>query len=154
MLSVKPFRQRPGFCGPASLKMVLSYFGVEKNENDLAKLSGCSKAEGVGAKGIVKAAKSLSFRAFVRDFSGVEDIKGFVKKGIPVIVDWFSADEGHYSVVTGIDQRKIYLQDPELGRLRVMKLDEFKRVWFDFPGRFLRSKNDIIIRRMIVVHRR
>ncbi|MEK7555496.1 MAG: cysteine peptidase family C39 domain-containing protein [Patescibacteria group bacterium] len=120
---------------------------------ELAKLSGCKKEKGVEAEGLLKAAKKLGFKGFIKDFSNIEDIKKFViDKKIPVIVDWFSGDDGHYSVVVGIDNKNIYLQDPELGHLRIIKLADFKRVWFDFPGPFLRSKNDLIIRRILVVY--
>lgn len=154
MLNVKPFRQSSGFCGPASLKMVLEYYGIKKSENELAKLSGAKKHTGVGVEGLIKAAKELGFKGFFKDFSDVNGIRKYViDKKIPVIVDWFSTDDGHYSVVVGIDKNNIYLQDPELGDLRAMELDTFKRVWFDFPSDFLRSKDDIIIRRIIVVYK-
>jgi hypothetical protein len=48
--------------------------------------------------------------------------------------------------------KNIYLKDPEFSKTRVLKLQTFKRVWFDFPGEFLRTKNDIIIRRLIVIY--
>ncbi len=153
MLRVKHFRQKPGYCGPASLKMVLSYFGVEKSEEELVRLSKCLKDKGAEAENLLKAAKKLGFKGFIKDYSDFKDVKKFLKKKIPVIVDWFSVDEGHYSVVVGVDDKKIYLHDPELGRLKVMRLKEFKTVWFDFPGPFLKSEKDLIIRRMIVIHR-
>jgi len=154
MLNIKPFRQSSGFCGPACLKMVLDYYGVKKSEKELAKLSAATPGKGVGAEGLLKTAKELGFKGFVKDFSNLHDIRIYaLNKKIPVIVDWFSATDGHYSVVVHIDQEKIYLQDPDLGRLRTMNLDTFKRVWFDFLGDFLRSKDDIIIRRMIVIYK-
>jgi len=154
MLKVKPFRQKTGFCGLASLKMVLDYFGVKKNERDLVKLTGCTKAKGAEAKNLLKAAEKLGFKGSIKDFSEIEDVKKYVqKKKIPVIVDWFSQDEGHYSVVVGIDKKNIYLQDPELGRIRKLDIETFKRVWLDFPGRFLKSKNEIIIRRLIAIYK-
>lgn len=154
MLKVKSFRQKAGFCGPASLKMILDYFDVKKSEKKLAKLSGCTKTKSVEAKNLLKAAKNLGFKGFIKDFSEIKDIKEYVlKKKIPVIVNWFSHDEGHYSVVVGIDKGNTYLQDPEIGRIRKIDIKTFKRIWFDFPGKFLRSKNDIIIRRLIVIYR-
>lgn len=153
MLNVKPFRQSPAYCGPACLKMVLEYYGIKKNEKELAKLSGATPQEGIDAKGLVKAAKALGFKAFFKDFSEIKDIRSYVlEKKIPVIVDWFSADDGHYSVTVDIDKDNIYLQDPELGAIRKMDLETFKRVWFDFSGNFLKSKDQIVIRRMIVVY--
>ncbi len=153
MLDIKPFEQKPGYCGPASLKMVLSYFGVDKSEEELARLSNCSKSKGVETKSLLSAAKKLGFKGFVKDFSDVKDIKKFLNKKIPVIVDWFSVDDGHYSVVVGMDRKNVYLQDPELGRLKVIKIKDFKTVWFDFPGSFLNSKKDVVIRRILVIHR-
>ena len=154
MLKVKPFKQTTGFCGPASLRIVLDYFGIKKSEKELAKLSGCSKSKGVEAEGLLKAVKKFGLKGFIKDFSKIKDIKKYVlKKKIPVIVDWFSEDEGHYSVVAGIDNKNIYLQDPELSKIRKLEINDFKRIWFDFPGRFLRSKNDLIIRRLIIIHK-
>jgi len=151
MLKVKPFLQTAGFCGPASLKMVLDFFGIKKSEKELIKLSGASREKGVGAKGLLKAAKKLGLKSFIKDFADFSDIKKYLAKEIPVIVDWFSQDEGHYSVVVGLDQKYIYLQDPQIAKIKKIDLKTFKRVWFDFPGQFLKRKNDIIIRRLIVV---
>jgi predicted double-glycine peptidase len=154
MLKVKAFKQKKGFCGPASLKMVLDYFGLKKSEKELAKLSGATKTAGVGGENLLKAAKKLGFKGFLKDFSEISDIKKYVlERKIPVIVDWFSQDEGHYSVVVDIDKKNIYLQDPELGKIRKLDIKTFKRVWFDFRGRFLKSKKEIIIRRLIVVYK-
>jgi len=70
---------------------------------------------------------------------------------MPVIVDWFSADEGHYSVVVHIDKRFAYLNDPELARVRKIDVNTFERVWFDFESDYLRTPKDLILRRMIVI---
>ena len=77
-----------------------------------------------------------------------------MQKKIPVIVDWFSTDEGHYSSVVDINQENIYLQDSELRGIRTMKIKTFRRVWFDFSGDVLHSKDEIIIRRMIVIDKK
>lgn len=155
MLKVDSFRQKPGYCGPASLKMVLGFLGVKITEKKLALISGCTPSCGTGADGLVGAAQKLGFHARVKDFSDLEDIREWVnRKKIPVIVDWFAFEGGHYSVVSGIDRENIYLEDPSLGHRRAMKLSTFMRLWFDFPGNYLRSKDEIIIRRMIIVERR
>jgi len=154
MLKVKPFKQTTGFCGPASLRMVLGYFGIKKSEKELAKLSGCSKSKGVEAGNLLKVAKKLGLKGFIKDLAKTSDIRKYVlERKIPVIVDWFSVDEGHYSVVVGVDNKNIYLQDPELGKVRKLKIQDFKRIWFDFPGKFLKSKNEIIIRRLIAIYK-
>ena len=153
MFKIKPFRQSASFCGPASLKMVLQFYGIDKTEKELAKLSGATKGKGVEADGLVKAAKKLGLKAFYKDYCEIEDIRKYFKKKIPLIVDWFSGNDGHYSVVVGIGKKNIFLQDPELGKIRKMGLEAFKRVWFDFPGNFLKAKRELVIRRLIIVHK-
>lgn len=152
MIPLKPFRQSPGLCGPASLKIVLEYFGIKKLEEELAKLSKAHPHHGTSAKNIVLAAKKLGYKAFYKDFSSLKEIKKYIDKKIPVIVDWFSHDDGHYSVVAGIDNKFIYLQDPELGKINKIDLVTFQRIWFDFEEEMLKKKQDIFIRRLIVIY--
>ncbi|MGD0977481.1 MAG: papain-like cysteine protease family protein [Minisyncoccia bacterium] len=157
MLNVKPFRQTAGMCGPATLKMVLEFFGVEKSEEELAELTHCDPEKGITGEVIVRAAETLGFKGMIKDFAEFEDIKNYLDKKIPVIVDWFSEFEnnydGHYSIVIGLDNDKIILQDPEVGGTREFPLELFKRIWFDFKNDFIVSKDDMIIRRMIVIYK-
>ena len=133
----------------------MGYLGVKITEKKLALIAGCTPSCGIGAEGLVGAAQKLGFRAQVKDFSDLEDIRKWVnRKKIPVIVDWFAFEGGHYSVVSGIDTENIYLEDPSLGHRRALKLSTFMRLWFDFPSNYLRSKDELIIRRMIIVDRR
>lgn len=152
LLYIKPFRQSPDFCGPASLKMILSYFDVEESEKKLAELSGHKKSTGVEAKGLLSAAKSLGFEGVIKDNCTFEDIRFYIKKKkIPIIIDWFDSSDGHYSVVIGIDKENIYLLDPSLGTQRALKLETFKRIWFDFPGELI-SKENLIPHRIIAIY--
>ena len=150
MLKIKPFRQTPGLCGPASLKMVLEYWDISVSEKEIAQKAGSSKEKGTGKEGLVRAAKHFGLNAFAREKSSLGDLGRFIKKGIPVIVDWFSEDEGHYSVVVDINEKKIVLMDPSLKKAREFLLHNFQRVWFDFPGRFIRNPQDLILRLIIV----
>jgi len=155
MLPVKPIRQKTGFCGVAALRMVLEFFGCKIGERDLIKLTYATAKKGTSAAGIVNAALQLDFVAEIKDQASFKDIKYWLNKKIPPIVDWFSmfggASEGHYSVVVGLDKKYIYLIDPEIGRRRKMSREDFKRVWFDFGGDFIKIKNDLILRRLIVI---
>ena len=154
MLTLLKFRQGKSSCGPASLKIVLQFFGIKKSEKSLVELTGCTKEKGASGKAILKAAKSLGFKGFIKDSAKIKDIRKYVlERKIPVIVDWFSKDDGHYSVVAHIDKENIYLLDPEFGEIRPIKIDTFKRVWFDFPGDYLKRKSDLILRRIIFVYR-
>ncbi len=154
MLKLKSVRQSPGLCGPAALKMVFDYYGLEMTEKKLSRFCRSTPERGTRAENMLKAASRLGFRGYIKNFATLADIKKLVlKKKIPVIVDFFSVDEGHYAVVRGIDAKNIYIEDPEYGLMRTIKLSDFKRVWFDFPGPYIKSKNDLVLRRMIVIYK-
>jgi ABC-type bacteriocin/lantibiotic exporter with double-glycine peptidase domain len=132
--------------------MVLDYYGTSVSERKIIRLSGALKEKGSSTKGLVKAARSLGFDVVAKENSSIGDLKVFVKKKVPVIVDWFLEDDGHYSVVADIDEKKVILFDPALkGKARKMPVDKFLRVWFDFPGDFMKNKKALVLRRLLAV---
>lgn len=163
LLPVKPFQEtlHASMCGPASLKMVLAYYGVEKDEEEIALQCGRDPDLDTDDEGIKKAAESYGFKVEIQNEASFEDVQGWLDKKVPVIVNWFSrgrADysdsevaDGHYSVVVGLDKENIYLQDPEIGELRIFTRDDFMRVWFDFTGEYIDSWEDMIVRQLIAV---
>lgn len=60
--------------------------------------------------------------------------------------------ENNESVVCGIDDKKIYLQDSEIGDMRKLDREDFKTVWFDFRGKYIKS-SELIIRQIIAIYR-
>ena len=162
-LKTKPFQETlsAGMCGPASLKIVLDYYGVDKSEKELAKLCGAKRAIGTDASGIEGAAEKLGFKVKIKNNSSFGDIEKWLERGVPVIVNWFTrgrmdyADsavaDGHYSVVAGLDEKYIYLQDPEIGKIRKLKREDFLTVWFDFSGECIKP-NEIIVRQIIIIY--
>lgn len=162
MLKIKSFQEtlNASMCGPASLKIVLNYYGVEKSEKELAKLCEHDRDLGVDDEGIKRAAESLGFNIKIKNNSSFKDIEKWLDKKAPVIVNWFTRGrqdylesevaDGHYSVVAGLDEKHIYLQDPEIGKIRKIKRDDFMKVWFDFRGEYIKP-NELIIRQIIVI---
>jgi hypothetical protein len=165
MLDVKPFQEtlHRGYCGPATLKIVFSYYGLEKTEQELAQLCGIDKNLGTDDKTVKRAAEQLGFKVEIKNFADYGDIQDWLEKGVPVIVDWFTRGrsdyddsevaDGHYSVVMGLDEENIYLQDPEIGGVRTITRDDFMKVWFDFTGERIESWNEMIIRQIITVYK-
>jgi predicted double-glycine peptidase len=137
LLKVKHFRQRPSYCGPASLKILFSFYGVQAGELKLGKLARCTVKNGTDHIGMIKAAKAFGFKAYVKEHATFADIDNWVnKKKTPVIVGWFSDYDDHYSVVIGLDKTHIALDDPEMAKpVRHLKRSFFKHVWFDFIGK-------------------
>lgn len=157
MIKLKPFRETPGLCGPASLKMVMDYYNVSVSEADIAKAAGATKEKGTSIKGLIKAAKHFGFKVLLKENSSLEYLEYFIKRKIPVIVDWFSEDDGHYSVVVDIDKENVVLMDPALRKLliyirrRKFSRETFFRIWFDFPGKVIKKPQDLILRLMLVI---
>jgi len=157
MIKLKPFRQTPGLCGPASLKMVMDYYGVSVSEKEIARVSGATKEKGTSIKGLIKAARHFGFKTSLKKNSSLKDLEYFVKTKIPVIVDWFDEDDGHYSIVVDIDKKNVVLMDPALRKIlifirrKVFPREIFLRVWFDFPGKLIKDKKDLVLRLMLVV---
>lgn len=149
-------------CGPASLKMILSYYGIKKSEKELYRMCGTRKGLGTDDRGLKKAADKLGFKVAIKEKSTLKDIERWLDKDIPVIVNWFTGGrsdsidsavaDGHYSVVVGLDNKFIYLQDPEIGSMRKLARDDFMTVWFDFTGKYIRPDN-LIIRQTIAIYR-
>jgi len=75
-LSIELFKQSEGFCGPASLKMVLSYYGTEKTEDELAALIGATREYGCDPIDIVTAAEKVGFSAQYKERSNIEERLG------------------------------------------------------------------------------
>ena len=118
---------------------------------------------GTNDKSIKEAAEKLGLKVEVKNNSEFKDIEYWLKKGVPVIVNWFTRGrydyaedevaDGHYSVVMGLDSEFIYLQDPEVGRMRKLDREDFYRVWFDFSSEHIEKWNDMVIRQLIAIYR-
>lgn len=163
LLQVKPFQETlgGGYCGPASLKMILEYWGAEHSEEEIALRCKRDPELGTDDESIKTAAESYGFEVEIENNASFEAIEQWLQRGVPVLVNWFTrgrsdySDEevpdGHYSVVVGLDTKNIYLQDPETGGLRVLDRDDFMRVWFDFKPAYISSWGDMIIRQLIAI---
>jgi len=164
MLKIKPFQEtlNAGMCGPASLKIVLDYYGIEKSEKELAKLCKVDKILGTNDKNIRQVAEQLGFNVVIKNNSSFKDIEKWLDKKVPVIVDWFTKGrqeysesetaDGHYSVVAGLDKKYIYLQDPEIGKIRKLKRKDFMKVWFDTKGEYM-TPEDLIVRQIVAIYK-
>lgn len=164
LLNIKPFQETlyQGMCGPACLKMVLSYWGIEKTEKEIANLRPIPSSTNTSDEDIKNIAESFGFKVEIKNNSTLEDILYWLDKKIPVIVDWFTRGrgdypdsevaDGHYSIVVGLDDKFVYIQDPEIGSLRTLKREDFLKVWFDFTKDVINSWDEMIIRQLIVIY--
>lgn len=135
LLNVPHFLQSDdSTCGPASLRMVMAFYGLEISEEDLAGACGHTYELGCRSEDMACAARELGFDVYLKNDSTIEELSRLVNAGAPVIVDWFCGDppEGHSSVVIGVSEENIYILDPYLEEMRVVRKEDFRRCWFDF----------------------
>ncbi len=151
LLGLPDVRQANGYtCGAASLQSVLRYYGRgdDLGEEDLAAQLGTTPEDGTTPAAIVRVARAHGLTATMRERMTLSDLETYVARGVPVIVDyqaWSEAprpdytndwDNGHYSVVVGIDRRNVYLEDPSiLGARGAIARSDFVRRWHDEDNR-------------------
>lgn len=146
------------------MKIVLNFYGEpDHTEKELADILKTTRTHGTTGLQMKEGAEALGFKAEVIDECSFEDIENWLKKGVPVIVNWFTrgrddydpevlVSEGHYSVVCGLDDEHIYFQDPEIGGMRKITRDGFMQVWFDFEGDVITPEN-LTPRRLIAIYK-
>lgn len=164
MLRIKPFKQTDDSrCGPACIKMVLDYYGIKKTEDEICVQVGHTYEKGCTDYQIKAALEYYGLYPVIHNNSTIEDLRFWVKSKIPVIVDWFtpgyqrpdkhSMPNGHSSIVLGFKDNDIVLLDPEMGDKRLININEFLRVWFDWRhDPYIQSWDDMIIRQAIPVY--
>ncbi len=122
-------------CGPASLKILLSHFGKDYSEKELALLCNSTIEHGTDHANLIQVTKDLGFDVESESSATIDELRELVKKDIPVIVGWWSVDDDHYSVVYDVDDEFVYLVDPEIDEpTRKIAIHEFEKIWFDFDG--------------------
>lgn len=165
-----------GMCGPAALRIVLAYFGMEKTEAELVEMCRATSEEGAAPTVLEAVLQNLGFSVQTGVARSKEEswqaLNHWVNEvGVPVIVNWFSppADKetrqnaigrgllppsaewgGHYSVVYRVTPDEIGLADPafneESQRQRRLSWDYFCSLWFDFPGDHIQSRDQVLVR--------
>jgi ABC-type bacteriocin/lantibiotic exporter with double-glycine peptidase domain len=83
-LETKCFRQSKARCGPAALKIVARYFGVNVSEPQLAKVCRSSVVSGTTGKNLVAAAQKLGFAAQIIDGATFRIIATWLSRNVPV----------------------------------------------------------------------
>jgi predicted double-glycine peptidase len=131
-------------CGAKALQTVMAYYGVDVREDKLLRELG-SNDNGTTVKKMISIAIGYGFKVNTQEHLTLQDLKEFIKEGIPVIVllqawadrymtlkDWREDnDDGHYAIVIGYQGKALIFEDPSSFRRTWLREKEFLARWHD-----------------------
>lgn len=156
--SVPDLRQTTDYsCGASALQAVLVYWGIDSQETALIDQLNSTPEMGTSPENITAVATSFGLKAKTVENMSITDLKQYLQKKVPVIIDaqawngeydqngnwidmppadWSTVwEDGHYMVVIGLDDKNVYLEDPSLiGTRGYIPIDEFVSRWHDYRG--------------------
>tara|TARA_Y100000590_G_scaffold127524_1_gene145810 strand:+ start:1280 stop:1738 length:459 start_codon:yes stop_codon:yes gene_type:complete len=122
---------------------VLQYYRIyDEGELTLAHELNTSTDHGTDPEDIVRVASNYGIDAVIKRLT-LEKISEYILQDIPVIVtyqawsidenDWADVwEDGHYSIIIGIDDYNVYLEDPSLSQeIGYIPREEFLERWHD-----------------------
>lgn len=136
-------------CGPAALSMALSYFGIQKSQQELGQQmrpfqnpQGDNDDKSVTLEEVAAKAEELGLKTYLRPNGDIQKVKQFIAAGLPVITRTYlkpGEDIGHYRIIKGYDDTtQTFIQDDSLqGKNLKYTYQEFDGLWSDFNHEYL-----------------
>jgi hypothetical protein len=150
-IEIRRVWQKKGHCGPTSLEMMLSLYGLAVSQEAIAEAAGVEETIGENGSRIDELA--LAIEALVPGYvlmakydSSVEDLESLVEEyGLPTGIEWQGVfvddegapfEEGHYSVVVKVDRDTgaITIADPERRSALIdgmLSFSDFEERWWE-----------------------
>ena len=136
VLDVPKIMQKEDYCGPASLAMVLRYWGTRISQDGVARLIGGKEeilGQGVNGGQLVRAARELGYIAHIFTKMRIEDVIAKIDKDIPLIAYGRQRWERDYHVyvIRGYDKkhRIFFINDPTDLSTEAIDWNRFKTFW-------------------------
>lgn len=136
-------------CGPATLSMALSYWGINISQAELGDIlrpyqvaRGDNDDKSVTLQEVADHAESMGMNSYLRPNGTPEKLQVLISQNIPVVArTWLEADEdiGHYRVIRGYDRSSnTFIQDDSLqGENLSYSYADFNAIWQPFNYEYL-----------------
>jgi hypothetical protein len=130
-------------CGPCSVAMALSYYGVEQSQAEVAAvLRPDPNSHGMSPAGLPSYLAQFDLSTVIRINGKLDLVKALVSNGVPVIVSQIvKPDEpiGHYRLVRGFDDAKgvVIVNDSLVGENYQIPYAEFDSIWRTMNYRYI-----------------
>src|SRR3989338_1020724 len=126
-------------CGAKAIHAVLSYYGIDTNENKILRIAKTTPQLGTPVHGMIRVAEHFKLKAKLEKLS-ITKLEKYILKGTPVILllqawgskgkklkyDW---KDGHYVVAIGFDKERIYLEDPSTFLRSYLSYHDLEERW-------------------------
>ena len=124
------------YCGAASLKMVLDYYGTEVSIDYLAVFAGTT-IFGTTTARLAEVAGALGYDALAFERPTWQDVVGWLREGTPIIALVNSRllynegefEPGHFVVILSADDNKVEFHDPINGPNTTIPVLQFDNAW-------------------------
>lgn len=132
-----------GYCLAACVQMVLHYWGVQTNQERLARQLGVEPGIGVAASHVKRLASCLM--AITYEIGEWDDLQDWLANDVPVIAMiqagelpyWQGEQFQHAVVVIGHDSSQVLLLDPAAQPTPIsVSIDEFMLAWGEMDYRY------------------
>lgn len=164
-LAVQSVQQEEAHCGPATIEILFSFYGIVVSQTEISRAAGMTDvikdSPGMRLDELNMAIESLfpggDYVLLAKYQSSLDDVTQVVEGlRLPVGIEWQGRfprsdgsqyDQGHFSVITGIDHNRklLFIADPEnynlLTSAGTVSFDLFESRWWEVdvvprPGNF------------------
>ncbi len=142
-LNIPYFKQEKNTtCGVACVRMVFAFYGKEVSEYELEEACETSWVGNTCGE-LVQGVSKFGFEAEGIDHVSLEYLQSLLKQNSPLIALLDPAvlyggleGFGHYVVIKGLEDDKIYYHDPDLDKDLARDVSDFMKAWnkFSFKG--------------------
>lgn len=140
-------------CGIYSVQSIMSYYGEDWLQPELAQEMHVSQEYGTQIKEITSFFKRQGLKVYTGEFT-IQKLKHCINLGIPVILliqawdfsiekdKWMNEEYGHYVIAIGYSDDSIIFEDPAMYGRDYLKFDELEARWHvegDTEGQIVRN---------------
>lgn len=129
-------------CGVASLQAILYYYGLSYREDQLEKMLYATPEKGTNPPKIIQLCRSLGLKVTTHHNMNFDMVKSYLDQKKPILVAYQAWNpkktsyaqswlNGHYSVIVGLIDENVILEDPSLIGLGYITKDDFLTRWHD-----------------------
>jgi ABC-type bacteriocin/lantibiotic exporter with double-glycine peptidase domain len=116
-------------CGVAVLRAVVKMTGAEIDQDKLVDIVKPSEEKGTSVNKLFAMIQKVDADAKLLKNPSVDRLRSMIAKKTPVITCMQAYSEGHWVIVTGVDEKYVHLHDPYTGDTRKVSIDDLDKRW-------------------------